>query len=91
MDVYREVVFDEINHELLNQVRKAEGDTIVLLMRKERLKSFEKLWKDSHPDFYLSQQNKEISQKVLQKLKDGSTSEGDPEVQTPVPTLSTQA
>ena len=32
-DIYREVVFDEVNQELMKAVQKSEGDTIVLLLR----------------------------------------------------------
>jgi len=38
-------VIDEINEELLKNVQKCEGSLVVMLMRKERLASFEKLWR----------------------------------------------
>jgi len=40
VDVYNEVVFDEVNDELMKSVQKASGETIVMLIRQERLKSF---------------------------------------------------
>ena len=43
--IYDEVVIDEINEELLKSAQKSDGDVIVMLMRQERLKSFEQLWK----------------------------------------------
>ena len=38
-EIYNEVVFDEINQELLKAVQKAEGELIVVLLRQERLAS----------------------------------------------------
>jgi len=40
VDVYNEVVFDEVNDELMKSVQKASGDTIIMLIRQERLRSF---------------------------------------------------
>ena len=40
IDVYNEVVFDEVNDELMKSVQKASGDTIIMLIRQERLRSF---------------------------------------------------
>lgn len=54
-DVYTEVFMDEVNQELLNSVFKAEGETIVLLLRQERLKSFSDLWRNANLDFYNTQ------------------------------------
>ena len=54
-DVYTEVFMDEVNQELLNSVLKAEGETIVLLLRQERLKSFSDLWRNPNLDFYNNQ------------------------------------
>lgn len=51
-DIYREVVFDEVNQELMKAVQKAEGETIVLLLRQERIKSFTDLWKTTNMDYY---------------------------------------
>lgn len=50
--IYEEVVIDEINEELLKSAQKCEGDVVVMLMRKERFKSFEKLWKQANLDYY---------------------------------------
>jgi hypothetical protein len=43
---------DEVNQELLNSVLKTEGETVVLLLRQERLKSFSDLWRNANLDFY---------------------------------------
>lgn len=51
-DIYSEVVIDEVNDELMKKVQEADGPTIVMLVRQERVKSFEKLWKDTNVDFY---------------------------------------
>lgn len=39
--IYDEVVIDEINEELLKSAQKCDADVVVMLMRQERLKSFE--------------------------------------------------
>ena len=39
--IYNEVVIDEVNEQLLKAVQKAEGETVVMLIRQERLRSFE--------------------------------------------------
>ena len=67
-DIYQEVFIDEINGQLLNSVLKTEGDTIVLLMRQERLKSFIDLWRNANLDYY-NTQTKEIKQLQMQANK----------------------
>ena len=66
-DIYEEVVFDEVNQEIIKNLQKAEGEVIVLLLRQERLKSFEKTWKLANMDFYQTQKNKELSEKLKNK------------------------
>ena len=63
-DIYQEVVFDEINDELMKKVQKSEGDIVVLLMRQERMKSFEKLWVTTNMDFYQTKQNKALTERI---------------------------
>jgi len=63
-DIYQEVVMDEVNDELMKSIQKAEGEIIVVLLRQERLKSFEKLWMDANMDFYQTQQNKRMSERL---------------------------
>lgn len=63
-DIYQEVFIDEVNQQLLNGVLKTEGDTVVLLLRQERLKSFMDVWRNTNMDFY-NTQTKEI--KSLQR------------------------
>jgi hypothetical protein len=46
------VVIDEINEELLKSAQKCEGDVVVMLMRQERLKSFESMWRNANLDYY---------------------------------------
>lgn len=55
---------DEINQQLLTQVQKADGDTVMMLIRQERLKSFQNLWIQTNHDFYQSQRNKMLSDKI---------------------------
>jgi hypothetical protein len=50
--IYEEVVLDEINDELLKSAQKCDGDVVVMLMRQERLKSFERLWRQANLDYY---------------------------------------
>jgi hypothetical protein len=50
--IYQEVVIDEINEELLKSAQKCEGDVVVMLMRQERIKSFEAMWRSANLDFY---------------------------------------
>lgn len=54
-DIYNEVFIDEINQELLNSVMKTQGDTVVLLVKKDRLLSFSDVWKDANLDYYNTQ------------------------------------
>ncbi|CDW84757.1 UNKNOWN [Stylonychia lemnae] len=56
--IYDEIVIDEINEELLKSVQKCEGNLVVMLVRKERLASFERLWKQANLDYYQTQDNK---------------------------------
>lgn len=63
-DIYTEVVVDEVNNELLKKVQAADGESVVLLLRQERLRSFEKLWMTAHMDFYQTQTNKRITEKL---------------------------
>jgi hypothetical protein len=51
-DIYSEVFIDEVNQQLLNGVLKTEGETVVLLLRQERLKSFSELWRSANLDYY---------------------------------------
>ena len=51
-DIYNEVIYDEINDELLKSLQKTEGEIVMVLIRQERLKSFEKLWINANMDFY---------------------------------------
>ena len=46
---------DEVNAELMKKVQKADGDIIVMLIRKERMESFHKLWVDTNRDYYQTQ------------------------------------
>jgi len=46
------VVIEEINEELLKNTEKADGSVLVLLLRAERLRSFEKMWKEANLDYY---------------------------------------
>lgn len=66
-DIYNEVVFDEINDELMKAVQKAEGETVVMLLRQERVASFEKLWRQTNLDFYQTQANKQLSKRLKDK------------------------
>jgi len=50
--IYEEVIIDEINVELLKSAQKCDGDVVVMLIRQERLKSFEKLWRQANLDYY---------------------------------------
>lgn len=47
---------------------KADGKTVVLLVRQERLKSFADLWKNANLDFYNTQtkENKQLHRQVAQ-------------------------
>lgn len=63
-DIFNEVIIDEINEQLHKSIQKAEGETIVLLLRQERLKSFERHWKTLNMDFYQTQANKSISERL---------------------------
>ena len=76
VDVYNEVVFDEVNDELMKSVQKASGDTIIMLIRQERLRSFSKLWVAANPDFYQTQENKKLSER-LKASKGESVSQDD--------------
>ena len=51
-------MIDEINEELLKSAQKCEGSVVVLLLRQERLKSFEKLWKEVNLDYYQTQKHR---------------------------------
>ena len=44
-DIYEEVFIDEVNACLMENVEKAKGDVVIVLMRQERLKKFAKMWK----------------------------------------------
>mmetsp|Transcript_34986 Transcript_34986/g.26113 ORF Transcript_34986/g.26113 Transcript_34986/m.26113 type:complete len:266 (+) Transcript_34986:252-1049(+) len=57
-DVRREVFIDEVNEELLKSAQKCKGTIVVMLMRKERLKDFEKLWRAANLDFYSTQEHR---------------------------------
>lgn len=52
------MVVDEINEELLKSAQKCDGDVVVMLVRQERLKSFEKMWKQANLDYYQTQNNR---------------------------------
>ena len=41
-----------MNEELIKKVQKADAENIVVLLRQERLKSFEQLWINTNMDFY---------------------------------------
>jgi hypothetical protein len=58
--IYQEVVIDEINEELLKSAQKCEGDVVVMLVRQERLKSFEAMWRNANLDYYQTQKNRRI-------------------------------
>ena len=73
-DIYSEVVIDEINDELMKKVQEADGQTVVMLMRQERIQSFEKLWRDTNVDFYQTQENKKLSER-LKSEKDATLSQ----------------
>jgi len=73
-DIYSEVVIDEVNDELMKKVQEADGQTVVLLIRQERIKSFEKLWRDTNVDFYQTQENKKLSER-LKSEKEASLQE----------------
>jgi len=45
-------VIDEINHILLNNISKVEGDIVTVLLNKERIESFSKLWKETYLEHY---------------------------------------
>ncbi len=60
-DIYQEVFMDEVNQELLNSVLKTEGETVVLLLRQERLKSFSELWRNANLDFYNTQTKQNLN------------------------------
>ena len=63
-DIYNEVVIDEVNQKLLKSVQKADGEIIVLLLRQERLNSFADLWRKTNMDFYQTQENKILSERL---------------------------
>ena len=68
-DIYSEVVIDEVNNELLKAIQKADGDTVMVLLRQERLGSFEKLWRQTNLDYYQTKENKALSDRLRQKSK----------------------
>ena len=45
-------MIEEINEELLKSVQKCDGRVVVMLMKQERMKAFEKMWKEANLDFY---------------------------------------
>ena len=53
----------------MKAVQKSEGDTVVLLLRQERIKSFSDLWKSTNMDYYQTQENKLLSERLKQKTQ----------------------
>jgi hypothetical protein len=49
---YQEVVIDEVNTVILKNIQKWEGSVVNVLMKNERIPSFQKLWKDTYDDYY---------------------------------------
>ena len=58
--IYEEVVLDEINEELLKSAQKCDGDVVVMLLRRERLGSFAKLWRQANLDYYQTQKHRRL-------------------------------
>lgn len=56
----------------MKKVQEADGQTIVMLMRQERIKSFEKLWKNVNVDFYQTQENKQLSERLKNEKEENS-------------------
>ena len=67
-DVYEEVFIDEVNQELLKNVMTAEGDTVVLLVRQERLKKFTDVWRQANLEYYNTQSQSDFKLKKQSKL-----------------------
>lgn len=69
--IYQEVVIDEINNVILKNIQKCEGSVINVLMKNERISSFQKLWKNTYDDYYkdieVKQKLENIKAKRLQK------------------------
>lgn len=59
--IYQEVVIDEINSVILKNIQKCEGSVINVLMKNERISSFQKLWKNTYDDYY---KDIEVKQKL---------------------------
>lgn len=72
--IYQEVFIDEINAEMIKNINKCEGTIINVLLKEERLSSFEKLWENTFEDHYKDLDRKrkleEIKEKRLKKKEE---------------------
>ncbi len=50
--IYRKVLIDEVNEELVNKLQKKAGKVGVLLVNEERAESLERMWRAAHTDYY---------------------------------------
>ena len=48
----------------MKKVQQSDGKTVVMLLRQERLKSFQKMWMDANVDFYQTQENRKLSERL---------------------------
>lgn len=57
--IYKRVLIDEVNEQLVNSMQKKAGQVAVLLVNGERAESLEQMWRGVYTDYYLARQSKE--------------------------------
>ena len=65
--IYQEIFIDEINQELLKNINKCEGKIVDVLVNKERVSSFEKLWKNTYEEHYRDMERKDKLKEIEEK------------------------
>ena len=65
--IFQEIFIDEINEELLKNINKWEGNIVDVVMNKERVPSFERLWKNTFEEHYRDMERKDKLKEIEDK------------------------
>lgn len=65
--IHQEVFIEEINQELIKNINKCEGCVVNVLMKNERISSFEKLWMHTFEEHYKDIERKEKLKEITEK------------------------